>query len=95
MLPTFVATTILSGRLHRHIGHRARPWITIVLPTEIVVLATLSILAGTGVLHYHDNTKLVIIAMLAMSLPYWPLYIAKLGSYSREEIRFPAYRQRL
>jgi uncharacterized membrane protein YoaK (UPF0700 family) len=67
VVPTFVATTILSGRLHRHIGHRARPWITIVLATEIVVLATLSILAGTGVLHYHDNTKLVIIAMLAVT----------------------------
>jgi uncharacterized membrane protein YoaK (UPF0700 family) len=67
VMPTFVATTILSGRLHRLIGHRARPWITIVLTTELVLLVTLSILAGTGVLHYHDNTKLIIIAMLAMT----------------------------
>jgi uncharacterized membrane protein YoaK (UPF0700 family) len=37
------------------------------LATEIVVLVTLSILAGAGVLHYHDNTKLIIIAMLAVT----------------------------
>jgi uncharacterized membrane protein YoaK (UPF0700 family) len=67
VVPTFVATTIVSGRLHRRIGHRARPWITIVLATEIVVLAALSILAGTGVLHYHDNTKLIVIALLAVT----------------------------
>jgi uncharacterized membrane protein YoaK (UPF0700 family) len=67
VVPTFVATTIVSGRLHRRIGHRARPWITIVLATEIVVLTALSILAGTGVLHYHDNTKLIVIALLAVT----------------------------
>ena len=32
-----------------------------------MLLVTLSILAGAGVLHYHDNTKLIIIAMLAMT----------------------------
>jgi uncharacterized membrane protein YoaK (UPF0700 family) len=67
VIPTFIATTILSGRLHRRIGHRARPWITIVLTTEITLLTALTILCGTGVLHYHDNTKLIVIAMLAMT----------------------------
>jgi uncharacterized membrane protein YoaK (UPF0700 family) len=66
-LPTFVTTTILSGRLSRHFGIRTRPWITTVLATEIVLLVTLSILAGTGVLHYHDNTKLIIIGFLAVT----------------------------
>src|SRR3979409_497572 len=44
-LPTFFPTPILSGRLSRHFGIRTRPWITTVLATEIVLLATLSILA--------------------------------------------------
>lgn len=66
-LPTFVTTTVLSGRLSRHFDARARQWITIVLGTEIVLLVTLSILAGAGVLHYHDNTKLIMIGILAVT----------------------------
>jgi len=66
-LPTFVCTTILSGRLQRCFGERTRPWITTVLATEIALLAVLSILAGTGVLHYHDNTKLIMIGVLAVT----------------------------
>lgn len=30
----------------------------------------------------------ILMAMLAMSLPYWPLYIAKLGNFTPKEIRF-------
>ncbi|HEY0228515.1 MAG TPA: YoaK family protein [Mycobacterium sp.] len=66
-LPVFVTTTILSGRLTRYFGARTRPWIAIVLSTEMVLLLVLSALAGSGVLHYHDNTKLIIIAMLAIT----------------------------
>ena len=66
-LPTFVGTTIISGRLRRHFGERTRPWIATVLTTEIVLLVALSILAGTGVLRYHDNTKLITIAVLAVT----------------------------
>src|ERR1700758_5018227 len=40
-LPTFVCTTILSGRLSRHFAQRARPWITTVLTMEIVLLLAL------------------------------------------------------
>src|ERR1700741_445246 len=58
-LPTFVCTTVLSGRLSRFFGERTRPWITTVLATEIALLAALSILAGTGALRYHDSTKLM------------------------------------
>lgn len=66
-LPTFVVTTIFSGRLSRFFGERARAWITTVLATEIVLLLTLSVLAGTGVLHYHDNSKLIMIGFLAVT----------------------------
>jgi uncharacterized membrane protein YoaK (UPF0700 family) len=66
-LPTFVCTTVISGRLFRHFGERTRLWITTVLAAEIVLLVVLSILAGTGVLHYHDNTKLIIIGILAVT----------------------------
>lgn len=66
-LPTFVVTTILSGRLSRFFGDRARAWITTVLATEIVLLLTLSVLAGMGVLHYHDNSKLIMIGFLAVT----------------------------
>src|ERR1700744_5452139 len=45
-LPTFVCTTIVSGRLSRHFGSRTRPWITTVLGAEIVLLVALSVLAG-------------------------------------------------
>jgi uncharacterized membrane protein YoaK (UPF0700 family) len=66
-LPTFVCTTILSGRLSRYFGQRTRPWITTVLATEIVLLIALSILGGTGVLRYDDHTKLIVIGMLAVT----------------------------
>ncbi|MCV7378232.1 DUF1275 family protein [Mycobacterium alsense] len=66
-LPTFVCSTIVSGRLSRHFGERARPWITTVLATEIALLITLSGLAGGGVLHYQDNTKLIMIGLLAVT----------------------------
>jgi uncharacterized membrane protein YoaK (UPF0700 family) len=66
-LPTFVCTTIVSGRVKRRFGERTRRWITTILATEIVLLVALSILAGAGVLHYHDNTKLIMIGVLAVT----------------------------
>lgn len=66
-LPTFVITTILSGRLTRYFGNRTRPWITTVLSLELVLLIVLSILAGSGVLRYHDGTKLFVIGFLAVT----------------------------
>ena len=66
-LPAFVSATILGGRLMRHFGERTRQWLTTVLGLEIVLLVVLSILAGTGVLRYHDNTKLLLIGCLAMT----------------------------
>ncbi|MBV8786618.1 MAG: DUF1275 domain-containing protein [Mycobacterium sp.] len=66
-LPTFVCTTIVSGRLSRYFGSRTLPWITLVLATEITLLVVLAVLAGTGVLHYNDKTKLVMIGILAVT----------------------------
>ena len=64
---SFVAGTVLGGRLARHIDHEVRLWLTTALGVEVVVLVALSILAGTGVLNYQDNTKLILIAGLAMT----------------------------
>lgn len=66
-LPTFICTTIVSGRLARHFGIRTRTWISTVLATEIVLLVALAILAGVGVLRYQGNSKLIMIGMLAVT----------------------------
>jgi uncharacterized membrane protein YoaK (UPF0700 family) len=66
-LPTFVCTTIVSGRISRHFADRTRQWITAVLATEITLLVALAIVAGTGILQYHDNTKLIMIGVLAVT----------------------------
>ena len=64
---SFLAGTVLGGRFARHLEHDTRRWVTVALSVECVVLVALSILAGVGVLHYHDNTKLILIAGLAMA----------------------------
>ena len=63
----FVAGAVLGGRLARHLDDDVRRWLTVALGIEVVVLVVLSILTGTGVLDYHDNTKLLLIAGLAVT----------------------------
>ena len=63
----FVVGTILGGRFARHIDYDVRRWLTVAMGTEVLLLGTLSILAGTGVLEYHDNGKLFLIAGLAVT----------------------------
>jgi uncharacterized membrane protein YoaK (UPF0700 family) len=63
----FMAGTVLGGRLARHIDSEVRLWLAVTLGVEVVVLLVLSMLAGSGVLNYHDNTKLILIAGLAIS----------------------------
>jgi uncharacterized membrane protein YoaK (UPF0700 family) len=63
----FVMGAVAGGRLARHFGHEVGRWLTITLSSEVVMLVTLSILAGTGVLDYEDNTKLFLIAGLAVT----------------------------
>ena len=64
---SFVLGAILGGRLSRHLDGNTRRWFTVALSVEVVMLATLSILSGIGVLDYHDNTKLILIAGLALT----------------------------
>jgi uncharacterized membrane protein YoaK (UPF0700 family) len=62
---SFVAGTVIGGRFSRHLEHDTRRWVTVSLAVECLVLVALSILAGAGVLRYHDNTKLILLAGLA------------------------------
>ncbi|MDT5125340.1 MAG: hypothetical protein QOH54_984 [Mycobacterium sp.] len=64
---SFVAGTVLGGRLARHLDTEVRRWLTVALGIEVLILATLSILAGTGVLAYQGHDRLIIIAGLAVS----------------------------
>jgi len=63
----FVAGTVLGGRLARHLDRYVRQWLLVALGLEVMVLETLAALAGAGVLNYHDNGKLVLIAGLAVT----------------------------
>lgn len=62
----FVGGTVVGGRLARHLDARVRHWLAVAFGTEVVLLVTLSILAGTGVLDYRNDTKLILIAGLAV-----------------------------
>lgn len=63
----FVVGTILGGRLSRHLDSNVRRWLTTALGLEVVVLAVLAVVAGAGLVHYHDNSKLFLIAGLAVT----------------------------
>jgi uncharacterized membrane protein YoaK (UPF0700 family) len=64
---SFVVGTIIGGRLARHLDSHVRRWLVVALALEVVGLVTLSVLAGAGVVHYHDNGKLILIAGLAVA----------------------------
>ncbi len=64
---SFVAGTVAGGRLARRLDAKVRRWLTVALCVEVVLLVTLSTLAGTGVLDYRDNTKLILISGLAVT----------------------------
>ena len=49
-LVSFVAGTVFGGRLARHLDDDVRRWLTVALGFEVVMLVTLSILTGTGVI---------------------------------------------
>lgn len=63
----FVLGTVAGGRFSRHLDHDVRRWLAVALGTEVAILAVLAVLAGTGVLDYHDSTKLYLIAGLAVA----------------------------
>lgn len=62
----FLLGAVIGGRVARHLDAQTRQWITVALGTEVLGLFVLAALAGAGVLDYHDNTKLVLIAGLAL-----------------------------
>jgi uncharacterized membrane protein YoaK (UPF0700 family) len=64
---SFLIGTVLGGRFARHLDHDVRLWVTVALGAEVALLTLLAILAGTGVLDYHDNAKLILIAGLAIA----------------------------
>jgi uncharacterized membrane protein YoaK (UPF0700 family) len=66
-LASFVTGAVLGGRLARHLDRETRHWLAVTLSLEVVMLVALSILAGTGVLDYRDDTKLILIAGLAVT----------------------------
>ncbi|MCV7077961.1 YoaK family protein [Mycobacterium szulgai] len=63
----FLTGAVIGGRLLRTLGHRPRRWITTVLGIEVINLVVLSSLAGAGILHYNDNTKLFLLGGLAVT----------------------------
>lgn len=68
----FLTGTVIGGRFARHLDHEVavRVWLTAALGAEVVLLAVLSVLAGTGVLQYHDDGKLILIAGLAVAFGF-------------------------
>lgn len=63
---SFVLGAVIGGRLARDLDHEARVWLTAALGAEVLLLTLLAVLAGTGVLSYHGNGRLILIAGLAM-----------------------------
>jgi len=64
---SFMVGTIIGGRFARHLDTDVRRWLTAAMGTEVVLLMSLSLLAGTDFLHYHDRDRLVLIAGLAVT----------------------------
>lgn len=64
---SFVTGTVLGGRLARHLDHDVRRWLIVAFGLEVVVLIVLAALAGSGVVSYQDEGKLVLIAGLALT----------------------------
>ena len=64
---SFLIGTVLGGRFARHFDYEVRVWLTAALGTEVVLLGVLAVLVGTGVVNYHDNGKLILIAGLAVT----------------------------
>lgn len=63
----FFAGAVVGGRLARWLCDRVRWWLTVALGSESALLGMLAVLGGAGVLGYRDNTKLILIAGLALA----------------------------
>ncbi|WP_372585104.1 DUF1275 family protein, partial [Mycobacteroides abscessus] len=47
---SFVSGTVVGGRFARHLDDHVRRWLAIALAFEVLMLLTMSVLAGAGVL---------------------------------------------
>ncbi|KQY07130.1 hypothetical protein ASD37_13675 [Mycobacterium sp. Root135] len=63
---SFVAGAVIGGRLARHLDAKVRRWLVVALGLEVVMLVSLSVLAGTGVLQYTGGGRLILISGLAV-----------------------------
>jgi uncharacterized membrane protein YoaK (UPF0700 family) len=63
----FLLGTVLGGRFARHLDHHTRLWLTVALSAEAALLLLMALLGATGVLDYHNDTKLIMIAGLAVA----------------------------
>jgi len=64
---SFLIGAIIGGRYARHLGAKVRIWLATALGTEVVLLAAMAALVGTGVLDYHTGEKFILIACLAIT----------------------------
>ena len=64
---SFVAGTVAGSRFACHLDHDVRRWLTVAMGAEVALLALLALLAGSGVLQYQGNGRLILIAGLAVS----------------------------
>lgn len=63
---SFMVGAAMGGRLARRLDHDVRLWLTAAMSFEVVALLVLSLLAGTGILQYHDSGRLILISGLAV-----------------------------
>lgn len=64
---SFLIGTVIGGRYARHLRAKVRIWLATALGTEVVLLAVMATLVGTGVLDYRTPQKLILIACLAIT----------------------------
>lgn len=63
---SFVLGAVIGGRFARHLDYEVRVWLTAALGAEVLALAVLAVLAGTGVLTYQGTDRLILISGLAI-----------------------------
>jgi len=63
---SFMVGAAMGGRLARRLDHDVRLWLTAAMSFEVVALLVLALLAGTGILQYHDSGRLILISGLAV-----------------------------
>lgn len=64
---SFLLGAVIGGRYARHLGAKVKIWLATALGTEVVLLAAMASLVGTGVLDYRTGQKLILIACLAIT----------------------------